>query len=117
MEGAGEIERLGPFEVIYDGDMNGGIPALCWKMKDGADPGFSLYDLADRLRSRGWQVPAYSLPANVQDLSIQRILVRHGVSRDLGSLLLDDMKRAIEYFRQHPVHTQVSAEEASGFHH
>ena len=84
---AGEIEKLGPFEIIYDGEMDAGIPALCWKMKDGVDPGFSLYDLADRLRSRGWQVPAYSLPANRQDLSIQRILVRHGVSRDLGSLL------------------------------
>jgi glutamate decarboxylase len=114
---AREIEKLGPFEVIYGGQMNAGIPALCWKMKQGASPGFSLYDLADRLRSRGWHVPAYSLPANVKDLVIQRILVRHGVSRDLGSLLLDDMKRAIEYFQRHPVQTQMTAREASGFHH
>ena len=69
------------------------------------------------LWSRGWQVPAYSLPANRQDLSIQRILVRHGVSRDLGSLLVDDMDRAIDYFKQHPVHTPMTSEEASGFHH
>ena len=114
---AGEIEKLGPFEIIYGGDMDAGIPALCWKMKEGVDPGFSLYDLADRLRARGWQVPAYSLPANRQDLAIQRILVRHGVSRDLGSLLVDDMKRGIDYFQQHPVHTPMRAEEASGFHH
>jgi len=114
---AREIEKLGPFEIIYDGEMDAGIPALCWKMKDGVDPGFSLYDLADRLRCRGWQVPAYSLPANVQDLSIQRILVRHGVSRDLGSLLVDDMKRAMDYFKEHPVHTPLASHEASGFHH
>lgn len=114
---AGEIEKLGPFEVIYEGEMDAGIPALCWKMKDGVDPGFSLYDFADRLRSRGWQVPAYSLPANVKDLSIQRILVRHGVSRDLGTLLIDDMKRAMDYFRQHPVHTPMTNDEASGFSH
>ena len=99
------------------GEMDAGIPSLCWKMKDGVDPGFSLYDLADRLRSRGWQVPAYSLPPNRQDLAIQRILVRHGVSRDLGSLLVDDMQRAIEYFEQHPVHTPMTNEEASGFSH
>jgi len=67
------------------------------------------------LPPRGWQVPAYSLPANVQDLSIQRILVRYGVSRDLGLLLVDDMKRAIEYFRQHAVHAPMTAAEASGF--
>ncbi len=114
---ASEIDKLGPFEVIYGGDMNAGIPALCWKLRDGSDPGFSLYDLADRLRSRGWQVPAYSLPANVQDLSIQRILVRHGVSRDLGSLLVEDVKRAIDYFKQHPVNIPLTAGEASGFHH
>jgi glutamate decarboxylase len=114
---AGEIEKLGPFEIIYPGDPQSGIPALCWKLKDGVDPGFNLYDFADRLRSRGWQVPAYALPANCQDRVIQRVLVRHGVSRDLGSLLLDDMKRTLEYFTRHPVQSQLTSDEASGFHH
>ncbi len=114
---AGEIEKLGPFEIIYGGDSQTGIPALCWKMKDGAEPGFSLYDFADRLRSRGWQVPAYSLPANCRDLAIQRILVRHGMSRDLGALLIDDMQHTLDYFKQHPVQTSLTAGEASGFHH
>lgn len=114
---AGEIEKLGPFEVIYDGDMESGIPALCWKMKEGVDPGFTLYDFADRLRARGWQVPAYSLPANREELVIQRILVRHGVSRDLGSILVDDIKRAITHFETHPVHTPMTPTEASGFKH
>jgi glutamate decarboxylase len=91
---ADEIGKMGPFEIIYDGDMGSGIPALCWKIKDGYDTkGYNLFDLADRLRSRGWQVPAYTLPANAQDVAIQRILVRHGVSRDLASLLLEDMRR------------------------
>jgi glutamate decarboxylase len=40
---AREMEKLGLFEVIYGGDMATGIPALCWKMKAGVDPGFSLY--------------------------------------------------------------------------
>ncbi len=114
---AGEIAKLGPFEIIYDGDMSKGIPALCWKMKDGVDPGFSLYDLADRLSTRGWQVPAYTLPANCEDQAIQRILVRHGVSRDLASLLMNDIQNALDYFKDHPVHTPLTHEEASGFHH
>ena len=103
--------------MIYRGEMDAGIPALCWKMKEDAAPGFSLYDLADRLRSRGWQVPAYSLPANCQELVIQRILVRHGVSRDLGSLLVGDIKQALDYFKRHPVRSPMTSEEASGFHH
>ncbi len=114
---AAEIEKLGMFEVIYDGQMDAGIPAICWKFKEGVDPGFSLYDLADRLRTRGWQVPAYSMPANREDLVIQRILVRHGVARDLAAILIGDFQAAIAYFADHPVHTQMTAEEASGFHH
>ncbi len=114
---AGEIEKLGYFEMIYRGDMSAGIPALCWRVKEDEQTKLSLYDLADRLQTRGWQVPAYSLPANCQDLVIQRILVRHGVSRDLGNLLVEDMKRAIDFFQKHPVQTPMTAAEASGFHH
>ncbi len=112
-----EIKKLGPFEIIHGGDMNVGIPALCWKIKEGEEPGFTLYDFADRLRNRGWQVPAYSLPANCKDLVIQRILVRHGVSRDLASLLLNDIRKTLEHFQKHPEHASMTEKEASGFHH
>ncbi|WMD18638.1 glutamate decarboxylase [Achromobacter seleniivolatilans] len=115
---AQEIEKLGPFEILFDGDPNKGIPALCWKLKEGQkNPGFNLYDLADRLRSRGWQVPAYSMPANRQDLVIQRILVRHGVSRDMGALLIEDFRRSLDYFASHPVSVQGQQDESGGFHH
>ena len=111
------IDALGLFEILYDGNMQTGIPALCWKIKPGTNPGFTLYDLADRLRTRGWQVPAYSLPPDCDDIVIQRILVRHGVSRDLASVLIEDFKAAIEYFQRHPVTTPATDEESSGFHH
>ncbi len=78
--------------MIYRAEHDGGIPALCWSLKEGADPGFNLYDLADRLRARGWQVPAYSMPPDREDLVVQRIVVRNGVSRDLATLLLDDFR-------------------------
>lgn len=115
---AAEIAKMGPFEILFDGDSQKGIPALAWKLKDGATTGgYTLYDLADRLRSRGWQVPAYSMPAHREDLVVQRILVRHGVSMDLASLLLDDMRRSLDYFKKHPVSTPLSKEEGSGYSH
>ncbi|VTR43421.1 Glutamate decarboxylase beta [Serratia fonticola] len=115
---ADEIGKLGPFEILFDGDSGKGIPALAWKLKEDANiGGYTLYDLADKLRSRGWQVPAYSMPANREDLVIQRILVRHGVSFDLGSLLLDDLKRALEHFESHPVVNPLTEDEAAGFNH
>lgn len=115
---AQEIEKIGPFQIMYDGNMDEGIPALCWTLKESAETtGYSLYDLADRLRMRGWQVPAYSMPSDRQDLVVQRILVRHGVSRDLGAALLDDINRCIEYFEKHPVSVPLSSEEGTSYHH
>ncbi len=112
---ADEIGKIGPFKIIYDG--RGGIPALCWTLKEGVNPGFTLFDLADRLRSRGWQVPAYSMPANREDLVIQRILVRHGVSRDLGDLLISDIQRCMDYFKKNPVSHPLTEKEAGGYKH
>lgn len=112
---AREIGKLGPFEIIYDG--SDGIPAVSWKIKDGVNPGFNLFDLADRLRTRGWLVPAYSLPANRQDLVVQRILVRHGSSWDLSNLLMNDYRDAIAYFKKYPVSRPLSNEEAGSFSH
>lgn len=115
---AEEIGKMGPFEILFDGDSSKGIPALAWKLKEGENlGGYTLYDLADKLRARGWQVPAYSMPTHREDLVIQRILVRHGVSYDLGCLLLEDMKRALESFARHPVTRPLTEQEASGFNH
>jgi len=112
---ADEIAKMEPFEIIYDG--RGGIPALGWKLKEGVDHNFTLFDLADRLRTRGWLVPAYTLPPNREDLAIQRILVKHGFSRDLANLLLDDYKDAVAHFARHPVTTPLSEDEGGGFKH
>lgn len=112
-----ELSKIDIFEMIFEGSSDEGIPALCWKLKEDMEVGFTLYDLADRLRSRGWQVPAYSLPADQQEVVIQRILVRHGVSRDLAGLLLEDIADALSYFKKHPLTNSMTAEEASGFSH
>jgi len=110
-----KINDMGPFEIIYDG--NGGIPALSWSLKEPLDPGFNLYDLSDRLRSRGWQVPTYSMPPDRQDLVIMRILVRHGFSRDLGELFVADMQRCLDYFKKNPVPHSLTRKDAGGYSH
>lgn len=115
---AKSIGEIGPFEILFDGNQEKGIPALAWKLTNSkAIGGYTLFDLADRLRNRGWQVPAYSMPADRQDLVVQRILVRHGVSHDLAELLIEDIKRALDYFEKHPVTSPITAKEGSGFNH
>jgi len=109
------LREVPDFEVIYDG--RGGIPAVTWSLVEGKKHNFNLYDLSDRLRSRGWQVPAYSMPPHREDLVVMRALVRHGFSRDLADLLVEDLKRCLAYFAKNPVTQSLTAETASGFSH
>ncbi len=97
---AEKIAGLGPFRIIYDG--HGGIPGLCWELRDPESSNFTLYDFAERLRERGWLVPAYSMPPNRQDLVIQRILVRHGFTRQMADTLLIEMQSVLDAFAHRP---------------
>lgn len=111
-----EMVKMGDFELFYDADPHKGIPAISWRLTK-KDAGYSLYDLSDRLRMRGWQVAAYSMPANIEDVVIMRLVLRHGFSEELADLLLDDVRRALDYFKKHPVSVVQTADEANSFDH
>jgi glutamate decarboxylase len=100
---AREIVKLGPFELLCDSNPDTGIPCVTWRIREGQNPGYTLFDLADRLRTRGWQVPAYTLPGMEADIAVLRILIRLGVNRDTVSLLLHDFRQAIARFSMDPV--------------
>lgn len=112
-----EIAKLGPFELFFDGDSRKGIPAISWVIKEGAQPGYSLFDLSDRLRVRGWQVAAYTMPPNITEVVVMRVLIRHGFSRDMADMLMDDTRRSIDYLQKHPPTRPQSAEEGTTFTH
>ncbi len=98
---AGELARLGPLEMIYDG--RGALPAVCYRLKDPTAAGFTLYDLSERVRMRGWQIASYPLPPKRHQTVVQRILIRRGVSRDMAGLLLEDIKRGLKHLKSNPV--------------
>ncbi|MPS76212.1 MAG: glutamate decarboxylase, partial [Microbacterium sp.] len=80
------IAKLDAFELWNDGS---DIPVFAWRLKQGHTDNWTLYDLQDRLRMRGWLVPAYPMPADLEELTVQRIVVRNGLSMDLAAELLD----------------------------
>ncbi len=96
---AGEIGKLGPFELLSDGS---DIPVFAWRLKQ--ETNFTLFDLAERLHERGWQVPAYSLPRDCEDTVVQRVVVREGFSRDMAEMLLNDIRRQLEAYAEQPEH-------------
>ena len=102
---SGEIAKLGHFELLSDGS---DLPVFAFKLRDDIDT-FSVYDISERLRTRGWQVPAYTFPDSLTDMSVLRIVVRNGFSMDLANLLLDDFRLHLNILEHHP-QTQMPPE-------
>ncbi|MFJ7749470.1 glutamate decarboxylase [Arthrobacter sp. NPDC097144] len=107
------ISEIGPFELWNDGT---DIPVFAWRLKEGYTDKWTLYDLAERLRTKGWLVPAYPMPSNLENLTVERIVVRNGLSMDLADDLLEDIRKQTEYLdRLESPMPQESAQ--PGFHH
>ena len=87
---AAAIAELDQFELISDGT---GIPAFAFRLRDGLD--YTVYDVSARLRVHGWQVPAYRFPPDLEDVSMLRVVVRNGFSRDLAARLVGHIKESV----------------------
>ena len=90
---ANEIENTGLFKIYNNGE---NLPIVCYRLRNEDAVEWTLYDLADRLAMKGWQIPAYPLPINLQDTIIQRIVCRADLSRDMAELFIRDLKAAIK---------------------
>jgi glutamate decarboxylase len=105
------IAELGPFELLTRGDA---LPVFAFKVKDEID-NFTAFDVSSALRERGWQVPAYTFPANRTDLAALRVVVRRGFTHDLADLLIADLERQLPRLEKQPEPVHGSAD--AGFHH
>ena len=95
---SGEIAKMGPFELLTEGRE---LPVFAFKLRDDITS-YSVFDLSDGLRQRGWQVPAYTFPADMTDTAVMRIVVRNGFSLDLANLLLNDFRLHVRILEHHP---------------
>ena len=92
------IAKIGPFELLTEGR---DLPVFAFKLRDDIT-GYSVFDVSERLRLRGWQVPAYTFPADLTDTAVMRIVVRNGFSMDLANLLLADLRKHVKVLEHHP---------------
>ena len=109
---AGEIERLGPFTLVSRAE---GIPVFAFRHTE--DLPYSVYDISEALRAWGWLVPAYSLPPALEDVSVLRVVVRNGFSRDLARMLLDDLGKVMQSLATSGVSQRGRTKEKESFHH
>lgn len=92
---ADRIAALGPFRLLTDGRE---LPVFAFTLADG-ETGYSVFDVSAALREEGWLVPAYTFPADREDLAALRIVVRNGFSHDMAGLLLEAIERVVPRLR------------------
>ncbi len=90
-----------PYEFICTGRPDEGIPAVCFKLKDGEDPGIHpVRPLNVCVCAAGRFRP--SLGGEATDIVVMRIMCRRGFEMDFAELLLEDYKASLKYLSDHP---------------
>ena len=72
-------------------------PLFIWYMEPEYEKkaNWTLFDLQDKLMQKGWMVPAYTMPKDIEDMVVMRIVVRQGMSRDMADMLIADIADAV----------------------
>ena len=110
---AERIEATGDFRLLSRGDQ---LPVFAFTTA--ADvTAYDVFDVSRRLREFGWLVPAYTFPANRQDLSVLRVVCRNGFSEDLAGLFMEDLNRLLPELRRQPHPFTADRGAATAFHH
>jgi glutamate decarboxylase len=109
------IAKYPIFELLTDGT---DIPVFAWRLRPDADTKWDLSDLSERMLHHGWQVPSYPMPADIEDVTVMRVVVRNGLSADLADLFIEDLGRSVDFLnRLDGPMPKESGESTAGFHH
>lgn len=117
-----EIGKYAEFQVY---DQNVPNPLFAFLMDDtyNKDAKWTLFDLQYKLQQKGWMIPAYTMPKNIEDMIVMRIVCRQGMSRDMADMLLRDIKdsvadlNALEYPTESRVKIEKKEDHPQAFNH
>ena len=107
---AEQVGAMEQFDLVTRGDQ---LPVFAFTTSASVT-GWDVFAVSQALRARGWQVPAYTFPADREDLSVLRVVCRNGFGQDLADLLLRDLEAAVELLETDEAGHRSGPE---GFHH
>ena len=91
-------------------------PLFIWTMDPDYEKGakWTLFDLQYKLMQSGWMVPAYTMPKDIEDMVVMRIVVRQGMSRDMADMLIEDITDAVAELEklEYPTPTRIAAQKS-----
>jgi glutamate decarboxylase len=85
------LTASGRFELLNDARY---LPVVVVR-PTGEGGGVDVFELSERLRERGWIVPAYTLPPNAESVAVLRMVVKENFSHDMAEMLATDIERAL----------------------
>ena len=91
---ADALTELGVFTILSKHDVPA-LPLVAFRITDDKELGADATVLVHELRSKGWIVPAYTLPANAADTTIMRVVVRETFTREMVDMLVQDVRLVI----------------------
>jgi glutamate decarboxylase len=106
---AAGVADIGPYRLLSEGR---DLPVFSFALKPEVS-NYTVFDVSDRLRERGWLVPAYTYPENREDLAVLRVVVRAGMTFDMADHLLEDLRAKTQDLQalEQPVPSHLTARE------
>ena len=90
-------DAIGKMDCFFNYSETLDNPLFIWTMNPEYDmtAKWTLFDLQDKLMMKGWMVPAYTMPKDIEDMVVMRIVVRQGMTRDMADMLIGDIRDAV----------------------
>ncbi|KAA8529913.1 hypothetical protein F0562_034483 [Nyssa sinensis] len=96
------LEKTGRFDII---SKDKGIPLVAFSIKD---KNSLTFELSKALRHNGRTVPAYTMPANVEHMTVLQVVVREDLRRNLIEKLVSHIKSALSELTEAPFIPRIS---------
>jgi glutamate decarboxylase len=99
------IIATGDFEILSKDE---GVPLVAFRLKPriGADGkphkrAYDEFELADRMRTAGWVIPAYTGPPGADAVKMMRITIREDLSMTMAGMVIEELKNSIKWMDAH----------------
>ncbi|XP_060186552.1 glutamate decarboxylase isoform X1 [Lycium barbarum] len=84
------LEKTGRFKIV---SKEIGVPLVAFSLKDNSK--HDEFEISETLRRFGWIVPAYTMPANAEHITVLRVVIREDFSRTLAERLILDIGKVL----------------------
>ncbi|KAI9168989.1 hypothetical protein LWI28_005036 [Acer negundo] len=100
------LKKTGRFNIVSKDD---GVPLVAFSLKD--NKRHDEFEVAEMLRRFGWIVPAYTMPADAQHVTVLRVVIREDFSRTLAERLVLDITKVLHELDSMPSKLIIAAQQ------